>query len=905
MTVVDNTVDSEIGVNWKPSFHSIHVHECLSHFSVSNDSGLSTFEVQAARSKNGNNQLTMGKQKSKLLILLLQFHQPLIYILLVAGVVTAFWTLQTPLPSLVWYLLMLLLASSRKSRPPLLSMPCQEKMVSFVTVKRNGQKVEIDAVELVPGDIVYLTTGQRVPADCRILEANDLSIDESALTGESVPVMKMTSPLEERIALGDRKNMGFSSTIITRGGGLAVVTETGDNTEIGKINHLIQTSTKIKTPLTEKIEKFAHTLLYAIIVLSVFSYFLAYYRANMDWIDSFHASVAVAVSAIPEGLPAALTITLSIGVWRMAKRNAIIRVLPAVETLGSTSVICSDKTGTLTTNQMTVKAVYVCGKTHAVSGVGYAPEGSIEDINEHVISVLETGSYCNDSFIVHEDNGNYKCTGDPTEGCLLVSASKAGIDSAKLTADHRYAQIPFDSELMYMATLNKNKDEEYILHVKGALSKLEGRCTHILSNEGPIELTKELSEQLNAAADKAAEKGLRVLALCRKTFEEPVEKLTDEDISGLCLLGFQALYDPPRSTVFDAIACCLSAGITVKMLTGDHAKTALSIAKEIGLTHKEDTNVVTGNELDDMTDEQLCKVVKTTQVFARVSPEHKLRIVNILQGQGEVAAVTGDGTNDSPALKQADIGVAMGLAGTDVAKEAADCVLTDDAFDTIVNAVKEGRSVFANLVKFILWTIPTNAGECSVIIIALILGQDLPLLPIHVLYINMVTAVCLGLMLAFEPAEKGIMKMKPRRRNKPLFSKSNLIRTFIVSAYLTASAFIVFEYALQQFGLVQANTAVITTFVMVETFYLFGCRSTTKSSLKIGFFKNKMILIGVAIQMIIQLLLVYTPVMNRLFHTEPLPWELWVMSLMFGVGVSVLVQVHKYLDNLRKRLQAN
>ncbi|KAL0251380.1 hypothetical protein GEMRC1_000593 [Eukaryota sp. GEM-RC1] len=889
----------------KTLFHTLSAEDCLAFFNVSLEQGLSSSSVLASRSRYGGNVLSTAKGKSLLSIVFRRFQQPLVYLVFVFACISLFFNKADSSLLYVVAIGYVVFSVFQEWRTAVSVSSISSAFTPPVLVKRDGQRVEIDAVELVPGDIVYLTTGQRVPADCRILEANDLSIDESALTGESVPEMKMTSPLEERIALGNRKNMGFSSTIITRGAGLAVVTETGDHTEIGKINHLIQTSTEIKTPLMAEIEKFANNLFHVIVVLYLISYLLAFYRADMYRDRSFRSALAVAVSAIPFGMPVAFTITLSIGVWRMAKRNAIIRVLPAVEALGSTSVICSDKTGTLTTNQMTVKAVYVCGKTHVVSGVGYAPEGSIEDINEHVISVLETGAYCNDSFIVHEDNGNYKCTGDPTEGCLLVAASKAGIVSAKLSADHRYAQIPFNSEHMYMATLNKNKDEEYILHVKGALSKLEGRCTHILSNEGPVELTKELSEQLNAAADNAAEKGLRVLALCRKTLDEPVEKLTDEDISGLCLLGFQALYDPPRSTVFDAIACCLSAGITVKMLTGDHAKTALSIAKEIGLTHKEDTNVVTGNQLDDMTDQQLRKAVKVTQVFVRVSPEHKLRIVNILQGQGEVVAVFGADSTNSPALKQADIGVAMGLAGTDVAKEAADCVLTDDAFDTIVNAVEEGRSVFANLVKFILWTIPTNAGECSVIIIALILGQDLPLLPIHVLYINMVTAVCLGLMLAFEPAERGIMKMKPRRCDAPLFTSSNVFRTIMVSAYLTTAAFVVFEYALQHYTVSEANTAVINTFVMVETFYLFECRSTTKSSLKIGFFKNKMILIGVAIQMIIQVLLVNTPIMNRLFHTEPLPWELWTMPWLFGVGVSVLVQVHKCLDNLRKRLQSN
>ncbi|KAL0251824.1 hypothetical protein GEMRC1_001036 [Eukaryota sp. GEM-RC1] len=897
---------SKAVVNSKTLFHALSTEDCLAFFNVSIEQGLSSSSVLSSRSRYGRNVLSTVSEKSLFSEIRAQFHHMFVYLILVYATVTLF---VDNVDSLLLYVSIaahVLFAAFLSCKQNALLSKISNVDKSRVVVKRAGQTHEIDSLDLVPGDIIYLRAGQRVPADCRILEANCLSIDESELTGEAFAAVKATSPLQEKSPLYDRKNMGFLATMVSNGCGLAVVTETGDRTEYGKINHLILPRHQIKTPLTEKIERFVINLSCFIVLISIVSYLLSYYGANKGGIDSLRSAVAVAFSVVPYELPVFLITLLSIGVHRIFKRNAIIRVVPVVQTLGSTSVICSAKTGVLTANQMTVNGVYVCGKNHAVSGVGYAPEGSIEDINEHVISVLETGAYCNDSFIVHEDNGNYKCTGDPTEGCLLVSASKAGIDSAKLTADHRYAQIPFSSEHMYMATLNKNKDEEYILHVKGALGRLEGRCTHILSKEGPIELTKELSEQLNTAADKAAENGLRVLAHCRKTLEEPVEKLTDEDISGLCLLGFQALYDPPRSTVFDAIACCLSAGITVKMLTGDHAKTALSIAKEIGLTHKEDTNVVTGNELDDMTDEQLRKVVKVTQVFARVSPEHKLRIVNILQGQGEVVAVTGSGTNDSPALKHADIGVAMGLAGTDVAKEAADCVLTDDAFDTIVNAVEEGRSFFANLVKFIIWTIPTNAGECSVIIIALILGQDLPLLPIHVLYINMVTAVCLGLMLAFEPSEKGIMKMKPRRRGAPLFTRSNLIRTFIVSAYQTASAFIVFEYALQQFGLVQANTAVITTFVMVETFYLFGCRSTTKSSLKIGFFKNKMILTGVAIQMIIQLLLVYTPVMNRLFHTEPLPWELWTMSLMFGVGVSVLVQVHKYLDNLHKRrLQSN
>ncbi|KAL0208679.1 hypothetical protein P9112_011266 [Eukaryota sp. TZLM1-RC] len=886
-----NDNSPEVACDLSTDFHSLSTDEALHHFAVTKSEGLSSSKVESQQARHGSNELTMGKQKSKLVIFLLQFHQPLIYILLVAGVVTAFLDPPDSIAIFGVVLVNSIVGFIQEVKAAQAISALAKKMVSLVMVQRNSQKIEVNATELVPGDIVYLTAGAKVPADLRLLEIHDLYIDESALTGESVPSSKFVKSVDPKCALGDRKNMAFSSTIITRGSGVGVVTSIGDYTEIGKINDLIQQSTAIKTPLTEKIERFAHALMFAIILLSIGTFFLAMFRANMEWIDSFHASVAVAVSAIPEGLPAALTITLAIGVWRMAKRNAIIRVLPAVETLGSTSVICSDKTGTLTTNQMTVKSIFVAGRTHNVSGIGYSANGEVEDINPNVISLLETGSYCNDSAII-KDGDNLKCTGDPTEGCLLVAAQKAGIKAHELANAERIAAIPFDSDLMFMATLNTAKEGGFKLHVKGALSVLEQRCSHILTSEGIREITNEDLEALQLEADKAARQGLRVLAHCNKEYAEAVDQLTPEDVQGLTLLGFQALYDPPRESVIQSIADCRGAKIQVKMLTGDHSVTALSIAKEIGLTHKDDTNVVTGPQLEELTAEQLSEIVKTTHVFARVSPENKLQIVKALHGHQEVCAVTGDGTNDAPALKAADIGVAMGT-GTDVAKEAADMVLTDDNFSTIVNAVKEGRSVFANLVKFILWTIPTNASECSVIILALIWGQDIPLLPIHVLYINMVTALCLGLMLAFEPPERKIMKRSPRQRNAPLFNRTMTTRTLLVTAYLTASAFLVYEYALEEYGRAAANTAVVTTFVMVETFYLFDCRSLNSSMFAVGVFKNKMVLVGISAQMLIHIAVLYIPLMNTLFSTEPVDFTLWLIPIIAGFGVNILVALHK------------
>ncbi|KAL0209640.1 hypothetical protein RCL1_008478 [Eukaryota sp. TZLM3-RCL] len=895
-----NQIAAEVGVSTTVPFHSLTCEECLEHFDVTRSTGLSDERVQFAVGKHGKNELTMKKARSKFTIFLLQFHAPLVYVLIGAALVTGLLKEWAEMGAIIGVILVnAIIGFVQEIKAASAVKALSSRMVSYITVRRNGQKIEIPAPEVVPGDIVYLFAGGKVPADVRLLEVHDLYIDESALTGESVPSSKNINKVDPKVALGDRKNLAFASTIVTRGSAVAIVISTGDLTEIGKINHLIQNSTEIKTPLTVKIESFTHFLLYAILGLSVISFLVARYVHDFEFIDSFLASVAVAVSAIPEGLPAAVTITLAIGVWRMAKKQAIIRVLPAVETLGSTSVICSDKTGTLTTNQMTVKQIYVSQKIHTVTGSGYAPEGEIEDINDDVIAILETGAYCNDSAIIR-DNNHFKCTGDPTEGCLLVSAQKAGLDAKALAANHRFASIPFDSALMYMATLNDNpRDHTYCLHVKGALSVLEQRCSHIKTAAGIVPMTPELLEDLNRNANRAADAGLRVLAHCRKTYESTVSKLEDSDINGLTMLGFQALYDPPRETVIHSITECKAARIQVKMLTGDHSRTALAISKEIGLVEKNETRVVSGPELEDMTEEELSKIVGEVNVFARVAPEHKLRIVKALQAKpyNHTIAVTGDGTNDSPALKQADIGVAMGT-GTDVAKEASDMILADDNFSTIVAAVKEGRSVFDNLVKFLLWTLPTNLAECSVIIAAIAIGTDLPLQPVHVLYINMVTAICLGLMLAFEPAEDTIMRRKPRRREKPLFTKQMFVRTLLVGGYLAAVSFFIFEYIIRNYvgekdPVHVASSVVVTTFVVVETFYLFDCRSLDRSVFAVGLFSNPMIWFGIGVQFFIHALLLHVPFMQNVFSTVPLTWEYWGFTLAAGAGVSVVTFIHK------------
>ncbi|MBN4063873.1 HAD-IC family P-type ATPase, partial [Cardiobacterium sp. AH-315-I02] len=643
-------------------------------------------------------------------------------------------------------------------------------LMTETTVLRAGEKQRIDARELVPGDIVLLASGDKVPADLRLLHSRSLQIDESALTGESLPVEKQVAVLAHDIILAERSNMGYSSTLVTYGTAVGVVTETGDATEMGLISELIASAEVLATPLTRKIARFSHLLLYAILALAAITFLVGLYHGD-SWINLFMASVALAVAMIPEGLPAVLTITLAIGVARMAKRNAIIRRLPAVETLGSTTVICSDKTGTLTRNQMTVQQLWAGDEEFTVSGIGYAPQGEIQqsekkvDTSKHtaLLELLRAGLLCNDSVLKQDEEG-WKVEGDPTEGSLLVTASKAGLDEQQEQALYpRLDAIPFESQHQYMATLHAG--DKPLIYLKGSVESLLERCDSIMGIDGsraPLD-----KDAVHARVDAMASQGQRVLAFAYLTVSPDTITIDHDSVArGLVFLGLQGMIDPPRGEAIQAVRACQAAGIRVKMITGDHAITAASIAAQISLddtlSDGETPQVLSGRELEVMSDAELIKASTGTAVFARVTPEQKLRLVEALQAHGEVVAMTGDGVNDAPALRRADIGVAMGITGTEVSKEAADMVLTDDNFATIEAAVEEGRGVFDNLIKFLTWILPTNAGQGLVIIAAVMAAQPLPVLPVQALWINMTTAVLLGLALAFEPREPGIMRRMPR-----------------------------------------------------------------------------------------------------------------------------------------------
>ncbi|HSG10519.1 MAG TPA: cation-transporting P-type ATPase [Gammaproteobacteria bacterium] len=878
-------------------------------------SGLDTFEVAHRQANYGPNRLTLAKGKGPLVLFLLQFHQPLVYILLGAAAVT--FVLQEWVDSGVIFAVVLVnavIGFIQESRALMAIEALARTMEGSATVIRAGKKEKITAIELVPGDLVLLQSGDKVPADLRLLRSRELQIDESALTGESVPVQKQADQLARETLLADRSNMAYSSALVTYGTGAGIVVATGDATEIGRINALIASAATLATPLTRKITHFSKILLWIILGLAGLTLLAGWYHGE-SLLDSFMAAVALAVGAIPEGLPAAMTIMLAIGVSKMARRNAIIRKMPAVETLGSTTVICSDKTGTLTRNEMTVQQVCVSGLCYEFAGVGYAPQGGISvggkaiDPASHpaLLECLRAGLLCNDSRLVDKD-GQWGIEGDPTEAALITAAVKAGL--AQLAVDEacpRIDALPFESQHQYMATLHAaDSGSVACIYIKGSVESVLSRCHDALGagmeNE-PLDQARIERE----IADMAG-KGLRVLAFARKTVAATGQSVSHADIAGcLTFLGLQAMMDPPREEAIAAVSACHRAGIQVKMITGDHLATAAAIARQIGLkgnaVNDPDSYAVNGHLLAQLADHELVDIVQRAAVFARVSPEQKLRLVEALQSCGHVVAMTGDGVNDAPALKQADIGVAMGKGGTEVAKEAADMVLTDDNFSTIEAAVEEGRAVFDNLVKFIAWTLPTNIGEGLVILVAVFAGLTLPITPVQILWINMTTAVLLGLMLAFEGKEPGIMARPPRRPEMPVLTAELMFRIGLVSLMLLLGAFGLFEWVLQQGRSVEmARTAAVNMFVFGELFYLFNCRSLRYSVFRLGLFSNRWLILGVVVMILLQMWFTYSPVMNRLFGSAPVGVGDWMLILAGGSVIFTVVGFEKWL---RRRLESH
>ncbi|MGJ8644513.1 MAG: cation-transporting P-type ATPase [Luteolibacter sp.] len=892
-------------------WHAISCEETARRLGCDPASGLAEDEIEARLRSHGANRMTGRKRVPEWIRFLHQFHQALIYILLVATAITAAlgeWVDAGVIFAVVIVNAVIGYLQEAKAEKAIDSLA--RMVVTEATVRRRGEKLRIPSEELVPGDLVLLQSGDVVPADLRLVRNRNMQIEEAALTGESVPVEKQETDLEDGTILAERHNMAYAGTLVTYGQGEGVVVATGDSTEMGRIAGLIGQADHIETPLTRKIAQFSRLLLWVILGLAGVTFAVGVSRGE-SWVDMFMAAVALAVGAIPEGLPAALTITLAIGVARMAKRQAIIRKLPAVETLGGTTVICSDKTGTLTQNQMTVREIWAGGRLYHVTGSGYDTVGGIHFqekpvvVGENValVETLGAGLLCNDSRLVPGEGGRMAVQGDPTEAALIVSSQKAGMTEAEINGRFpRLETIPFESEYQYMATLHGG--EGRVIYIKGAVEALMERCSQMLDESGQPESLDV--EQVLRQAEEMAGRGLRVLAFARREMGDAHSGLDHGHVAaGLSFLGLQGKLDPPRPEAIAAVAKCRTAGIRVKMITGDHVCTASAIAAQIGLVEKgEELVAVSGRELTTLSESELAEIADRAAVFARVGPEQKLRLVRALQSLGYVVAMTGDGVNDAPALKQADIGIAMGITGTDVSKESADMILTDDNFASIEAAVEEGRGVFDNLTKFIVWTLPTNFGEGLVILAAVITGTTLPILPVQILWVNMTTAVLLGLMLVFEPKERGIMDRYPRDPSAPILTGGLQLRILLVALVMLAGCFGLFDWQERRGGSVaEARTVAVNVFVMVELFYVFNCRCFTRSMFTVGLFSNRWLLVGAVSMVGLQMLFTYSPVMNSLFHSAPIDWAAWWRILAVGMVAHLLVGLEKILTNRFSRTE--
>jgi len=887
-------------------WHTLTVQESLARLEADGTQGLSTEEAKNRLQRYGQNRLTPKRGKGPVLLFLSQFHDPLIYILLVSATVTGLLKSWVDASVIFGVVFLNAIIGFVQEFNALRAIDALSRELSISSaVLRSGTRQVIPAADLVPGDIVFLQSGDKVPADLRLLKLRDLQIDESALTGESVPVQKDAHRMAADALLADRANMAYSSTLVTYGTGIGLVVETGDRTEIGRINQMIKEATELETPLTRKITHFSHLLMWFILGLAAVTFAAGWLRGG-NVIDTFIASIALAVAAIPEGLPVAVTITLAIGVSRMARRNAIIRKLPAVETLGGTTIICSDKTGTLTQNQMTVRSIFAGDALYEVTGNGYEPIGDfllegapvVPSAKVALVECLKAGLLCNDARLV-KDEEHWRIEGDPTEGALLVSAHKADLAHEAVQAAHpRLDAIPFESAYQFMATLHHHQAEDsHHIYMKGSVESILKRCTAAF--DGAMNPASMDADRVHREAEAMASLGLRVLAFARGERPSGAPTLEHGDVAeGLGFLGLQGMIDPPRPEAIKAVATCRAAGIRVKMITGDHLGTATAIAKQIGLESSgKELHALDGKALSAIADEELPVVAERTAVFARVAPEQKLRLVKALQSRGHIVAMTGDGVNDAPALRQANIGVAMGITGTEVSKEAAAMVLTDDNFASIGAAVEEGRGVYDNLVKFITWTLPTNIGQGLVILIAVFAGIELPILAVQVLWINMTTAVFLGLTLAFEAKEANVMERRPRDPEQPILTGHLIFRTFLVGLLLTAGAFGLFEWELSHGEAVEkARTAAVNMFIVGQAFYLLNCRSLTQSMFTLGLFSNPWLWLGIVAMLASQAAFNYLPFMEWLFHSAPTGRDEWLLTFSAGLIIYAVVGLEKFIS---------
>jgi magnesium-transporting ATPase (P-type) len=884
-----------------PCWHALDVESVLREC-ASQVKGL-TQDVAAQRlDLYGPNRLRPAKTRGPWRRFVAQFQNILIYILLGAGVVTALlghWVDTSVILGVVVINAIIGFIQEGKAEK---AMDAVRRMLSVeAMVLRDGARRSIPAMNLVPGDVVFLQSGDKVPADVRLIKVKELRVEEAALTGESVPVEKATEAVDEMASMGDRYGMAYSGTLVTSGTATGVVVATGDATEIGRISAMLAQVEALTTPLLRKIEEFGRRLSVGIITSTVLVFAFGVLVRNYSAGEMFLASVGLAVAAIPEGLPAIITITLAIGVQAMARRNAIIRRLPAVETLGSVTVICSDKTGTLTRNEMMVQTLATATSIVQVSGAGYDPHGgfaiddketSVSDLPE-IAELARAALLCNDAGLEQVER-DWRITGDPTEGALITLGSKAGLDPRmEREMWPRTDVIPFESQHRFMATLHHDHAGHGFIYVKGAPERMLAMCSHqrVSGEDRPFEHAYWM-ERIEALANQ----GQRVLAVAFAATNHEHRELGFQDVEdGLTMLGLFGIIDPPRREGIEAVRQCQAAGIRVKMITGDHVGTARAIGAQMGIG--DGTRAISGQEIETSNEQQLQVFAQEIDVFARASPEHKLRLVQALQAHNEVVAMTGDGVNDAPALKRADVGVAMGIKGTEVAKEAAEMVLADDNFSSIAHAVEEGRRVYDNIQKSILFILPTNVAEAGVIISAIFLGLMLPITAVQILWINMITAVTLSLALTWEPAEGDVMRRPPRHPNESILSGFLLWRVGFVSLLAVGGAFGIFVWEREMGASIEtARTVTVNTLVVFEVFYLLNARSLHSSVLsREGVLGNLYVPLAIGIVLLMQGLFTYTEVMQTLFHTTGISaWD-WLRIFCVGLFIFLCVEFEKYL----------
>lgn len=873
--------------------------------------GLSGEQVSSRQKKFGANRLTPPAGESNWLKFLRQFNNVLIYVLLAAALMS--WLLGRWTDGAVIFAVVIIngmfgFIQEGKAEQALASIRSMLRVHTHVM--RDGVRQQIDAEELVPGDVVLLESGDRVPADLRLIEGINLGVQESALTGESFSVQKNTDPVSPEAPLAERFCMLYAGTLVTQGRARGVTVGIGDDTEIGKIGSMLRAVEPLATPLMKQLGDLGHTLTKAILVLTAFTFLFGWIWRSYPVDELFMAAVGLAVAAIPEGLPAVITITLAIGVQRMANHNAIIRRLPAVETLGSVSVICTDKTGTLTRNEMSAQSIQLSGGELTVSGVGYHPEGNItsdeqppSDNQQLILQRLSTAAIlCNDARF-DQQSQPWQLHGDPTEGALLILAAKAGLDPAIIQQSvPRLAEIPFESSHGYMATLHpapEGNSMPYLLLLKGAPEKVLTMCSGVWTPGSILPLHIDEWQQ---AIDSFAARGQRVLALAEADTSQPEISITNNpdgtpNLSAyqFSLLGLVGIMDPPRDEARHAIAQCQQAGIRVIMVTGDHASTAAAIGSQLGLS--EPLQVITGSELEGLSDPELQQKAAQLDIVARATPAHKLRLVAALQADQQVVAMTGDGVNDAPALKRADIGVAMGMKGTEAAKEAAGMVLADDNFATLRTAVLEGRTVYDNLRKALVFLLPTNGGQALVMIAAILLGITLPITPVQILWINMVSAITLSLPLVFDKAAANLMQRSPRQSDEALLSPSLLFRIAFVSVLLMGLTLVLYNWSIRhQADLAHARTVAINSLVVAEMVYLISCRSLTGSTLTLkSWLENGYALLAIFALLLMQLALTYLPFMHALFGTAAITLQDWLIITGSSLLLYLLMELEKHL----------